>query len=60
MDGFLQFVVAVVGLLFSLGLVFVFINAITKAAAKTILSPIHEKLDRLLAMQEELNRVPKA
>jgi hypothetical protein len=60
MEGFVQFVVSAVGLLFSLGLLFVFINAIAKAAAKTVLGPIHEKLDRLLAMQEESHRVPKA
>jgi hypothetical protein len=60
MESFVSFVVTVVGLLFSIGLLFVFVNAIAKAAAKTVLGPIHEKLDRLLAMQEELNRAPKA
>jgi hypothetical protein len=64
MEALIKMVASVIGAVFSLALffalLFAFVNAIAKTASKSVLGPIHEKLDRLLAMQEEANRVPKA
>jgi hypothetical protein len=59
MESLVEIVAAVAALFFSIAFVFVIMNAIAKAAAKTVLGPIHAKLDRLLAMQEEMRDVGK-
>jgi len=60
MESLVEVAAAVAMLLFSLAFAFAIMNAIAKAAAKTVLGPIHAKLDRLLAMQEESRDVGKA
>ena len=44
----------------TVAILFAIVYAIVKAIWKTLFEPIHAKLDRLLAMQEEARDVSKA